>query len=81
MEYLPLARALAIEGPLLYQSVGKYVSEIPYGQRVRGCDPPNFLGSVDHLSTCENTRECRVTRHFSRIGQSLIITGSSTRDT
>ena len=44
MEYLPLARALAIRRPYalgtillasLYQSMGKYVSEIPY-QRVGG---------------------------------------------
>ena len=44
MEYLPLARAFSIGRPYalgtiiwasLYQSVGKYVSEIPY-QRVRG---------------------------------------------
>ena len=44
MEYLPLARALAIGRPYalgtillasLYQSMGKYVSEIPY-QRVGG---------------------------------------------
>ena len=44
MEYLPLARALAIGRPYalgtillasLYQSMGKYVSEIPY-QRVEG---------------------------------------------
>ena len=44
MEYLPLARALAIGGPYalgtillasLYQSMGKYVSEMPY-KRVGG---------------------------------------------
>ena len=44
MEYLPLARALAIGQPYalgtfllasLYQSMGKYVSELPY-QKVRG---------------------------------------------
>ena len=44
MEYLPLARALAIGRPYalgtillasLYQSMGKYVSEIPY-QRMEG---------------------------------------------
>ena len=44
MEYLPLAKALAIGWPYafgtillasLYQSMGKYVSEIPY-QRVGG---------------------------------------------
>ena len=44
MEYLPLARALSIKWPYalstillasLYQSMGKYVSELPY-QRVGG---------------------------------------------
>ena len=44
MKYLPLARALAIGRPYalgtillasLYQSMGKYVSELPY-QRVGG---------------------------------------------